>query len=204
MPSAHPPGPSPSPSLRENCTACVFHGDPEPEPLHAFPPTPSRVGQAPQRPHWASPALRRQTSSGARPLRARRRRTTASALALTPLRSWGRQDPPRGAPRGLTALACVKHLAQGPHVIRAHLVRTDVIIVITGCWGDRGRRKRQPCLSGQSCWWGGSCLAPPTAHAHRLQGSGPPRNGPCGEGPGPLPPSNLSPSSRPAPSSGDG
>lgn len=114
---------------------------------------------APPRLLWASPALRRQsTGPGARPLAllARRRRTTASALALTPLRSWGRQDPP---PWGLIALACVKHLARGPHVIRAHLVKTDVIVV-TGCWGNRGRRKRQPCLSGQSCWRGGLLSLP--------------------------------------------
>jgi len=64
-PSAYPPGPSPSLSLRESRTACVFHGGPEAGPLNAFPPTRSRVGQAPPRPLWASPALRRQsTGSG--------------------------------------------------------------------------------------------------------------------------------------------
>ena len=72
----------------------------------------------------------------------------------------GRQDPPRGIPWGLIALASVQHLARGPHVIRAHLVKTDVIVV-AGCWGNRERRKRQPCLSGQSCWPGGLLSRPP-------------------------------------------
>ena len=78
-PSAYPPGPSPSLSLRENRAACVFHGGPEPGPLLAFPPTWSRVGQTPPRPVWASPALRRQ-STGSRGQTSASRETESHSL----------------------------------------------------------------------------------------------------------------------------
>lgn len=60
---------------------------------------------------------------------------------------------------GINRVSMCEALSTGPHVIRAHFVKTDVIVV-TGCWGNRGRRKRQPCLSGQSCWRGGLLSLP--------------------------------------------